>query len=183
VLQIGSQVASALATAHEQAIVHRDIKPENLIARPDGVVKVLDFGLARSFAKETASTFQSSITGFAGTLRYMSPEQLRHERLTGASDIYSLGLLLYEFIAGRHPFESSYAWEIAHAIHTRDAQPLLEANQETPEWLSELIGSMLSRDAALRPTAREVELTLSRDLQGSYMDPARIARLLWLRIE
>jgi serine/threonine protein kinase len=132
VLQIGSQVASALATAHEQAIVHRDIKPENLIARPDGVVKVLDFGLAKSFAKETAPTFQSSITGFAGTLRYMSPEQLRHERLTGASDIYSLGLLLYEFIAGRHPFESSYAWEIAHAITLERLSPCWRQTKRHP---------------------------------------------------
>src|SRR5579862_6422678 len=100
---------------------------------PDGIVKVLDFGLAQSFGGEKALSFQSSVAGLpGGTLRYMSPEQLRNEPLTGASDIYSLGLVLYELIAGRHPFESEYAWETAHGIHTKSPEPLCASNQETP---------------------------------------------------
>src|SRR5215472_4709892 len=122
--------------------------------RPDGIIKVLDFGLAQSFGRKDAPALQSSIAGLpGGTLRYMSPEQLRNEPLTGASDVYSLGLVLYELIANRHPFESEYAWETAYAIHSRDAQPLSAANRETPAWLGELIVSMLNRDAALRPSA------------------------------
>src|SRR5262249_45533627 len=111
VVEIGRQVASALAAAHEQGIVHRDIKPENLMLRPDGFVKVLDFGLARDFAGQLAATLQPSAAGLpAGTLRYMSPEQLRDEAVTGASDVFSLGIVLYELAAGRHPFQSEYAW-------------------------------------------------------------------------
>ena len=177
-VEIGRQAAAALAAAHARSIVHRDIKPENLMLRPDGIVKVLDFGLAQSFGGEGASPFQSSRTGLpGGTLRYMSPEQLRNEPVTGASDVYSLGLVLYELIAGSHPFESSYAWETAHAIHTRDPQPLASANRETPEWLNELIGAMLNRDAALRPAACDVESALSRDWRDS--GSARVHKRLW----
>lgn len=164
VVEIGRQVAAALAAAHAQSIVHRDIKPENVMLRPDGIVKVLDFGLAKSFEGEGRAPLQTALSDFpAGTLRYMSPEQLRNERLTGASDIYSLGLVLYELIAGAHPFESSYAWETAHGIHTRNAQPVAKANPEAPQWLNELIASMLDRDAALRPTAAELEAALSNE--------------------
>ena len=164
---IGKQVAGALAAAHDQGIVHRDVKPENLMLRPDGLVKVLDFGLARSFGAEAASTFRSSITGLAGTLRYMSPEQLRNEPLTGASDVFSLGLVLYEMATRTHPFESAYVWETAHAIHTQDPPPPSAANPDTPFWLDELILSMLNRDPALRPAARDVESALSRDWSDS----------------
>jgi Tol biopolymer transport system component len=160
---IGSQAARALAAAHAQGIVHRDIKPENLMVRPDGFVKVLDFGLARGFGTDKGSTLQSSQAGVpAGTLRYMSPEQLRDEPLTGASDVFSLGIVLYELAAGRHPFEAEYAWETAHAIHTRDPLPPFGANPDTA-WVDELIVSMLSRDATLRPSADEVAAVLSRE--------------------
>lgn len=161
---IGKQVAAALAAAHEQGIVHRDIKPENLMLRPDGIVKVLDFGLAQSFGGKRIPAFQSSITAApGGTLRYMSPEQLRDEPLTGASDVYSLGLVLYELTAGCHPFESSYAWETAYAIHSRDPLPPSATNQDTPGWLGDLIVAMLNRDPALRPSAHEVASALAND--------------------
>ena len=96
------QVAFALAAAHEGGIVHRDIKPENLMLRPDGLVKVLDFGLAHRLAgpSVSAATVSGRVPG--GTLRYMSPEQLRDEPVAGASDIFSLGIVLYEF-AGATP--------------------------------------------------------------------------------
>ncbi len=178
-VEIGSQVAAALATAHEQSIVHRDIKPENLMLRPDGIVKVLDFGLARSFRGNGAPTFlsfRSSTGGLpGGTLRYMAPEQLRNEPLTGASDVYSLGLVLYELIAGRHPFESEYSWETAYAIHTRDPDPLHAAKADTPAWLDELMVAMLHRDAALRPAAGDVASALSQRTWGAGQPKARRA--------
>ena len=171
VAMIGQQVATALAAAHQQGIVHRDIKPENLMLRTDGIVKVLDFGLAQGFGGNDATTFQSlqsSAGGLqGGTLRYMSPEQLRNEPLTGASDIYSLGLVLYELLAGHHPFESEYAWETAHAIHTRHAEPLGAARGDTPAWLDELIVAMLDRDAARRPGAGDVASALSHQTRGA----------------
>src|SRR5205823_10298002 len=91
VLHMGEQIARALAAAHARGIVHCDIKPENLMVRQDGFVKVLDFGLAR----DLSSTISSSVAA-AGTLRYMSPEQSRGEVPSSASDIFSLGLVLYE---------------------------------------------------------------------------------------
>jgi Tol biopolymer transport system component len=178
VVEIGRQVAVALAAAHAQSSVHRDIKPENLMLRPDGIVKVLDFGLARSFSGNGANSFQfSSMTGLpGGTLRYMSPEQLRNEPLTGGSDVYSLGLVLYELITGCHPFESSWVWETAYAIHSRDPQPPSAANRETPAWLDALIVSMLNRDAALRPAANDVASALSL---GAWEKPPSTTRSAW----
>ncbi|HEY2012515.1 MAG TPA: protein kinase, partial [Bryobacteraceae bacterium] len=168
VLEYGRQVASALAAAHEHGIVHRDIKPENLMVRPDGLIKVLDFGLARDFAGRAAATLQPSLNGLpAGTLRYMSPEQLKDEPVTGASDVFSLGIVLHEWVAGRHPFESAYAWETAYAIHTRDPLPPSATNRDIPAWLDELIISMLNRDPALRPAAHEVASVLSLETRDT----------------
>ena len=173
VAALGRQVASALAAAHEQGIVHRDIKPENMMVRPDGLVKVLDFGLAHDFAGQLTATLQPSAGALpAGTLRYMSPEQLREEPLTGASDVFSLGIVLYELAAGRHPFESEYAWATAHAIHTREAAPPSSVNREVPAWLDDLILSMLQRHAATRPTARCVETALATS-SAAMLPPRR----------
>jgi serine/threonine protein kinase len=133
------QVAVSLAAAHEVGIVHRDIKPENLMLRPDGFVKVLDFGLAYRASPSAGSRTFSSARMPGGTLRYMSPEQLRGEPVTGASDVFSLGIVLYELAAGRHPFESEYAWETAYAIHTRKPTPPSAANRAIPAWLDDLI--------------------------------------------
>ena len=116
VIRTGQQIANALAEAHVHGIVHRDVKPENIMVRGDGYVKVLDFGLARQMAVDTAGSGLP-----AGTLRYMSPEQIRGEPLTGASDVFSLGLTLYELLTGSHPFESSSAFETAVAIARRRA--------------------------------------------------------------
>ena len=168
---IGRQVAAALAAAHEHGIAHRDIKPENLILRPDGFVKVLDFGLARIIGGKTEGSRVSVTAAPSGTLRYMSPEQLRGEAVTGASDVFSLGLVLYELAAGVHPFDAAYAWETAHAIHTRDAAAPSTVNREVPEALDELIVSMLNRKAAQRPTAAEVAVRLSVN-----PTPARVGR-------
>jgi eukaryotic-like serine/threonine-protein kinase len=137
------------------------------MVRPDGFVKVLDFGLAHDFAGQLAATLQPSAAALpAGTLRYMSPEQLREEPITGASDVFSLGIVLYELAAGRHPFESEYVWETAYAIHTRDPAAPSAVNRDVPAWLDELILSMLERDSGLRPSAEQVESSLLRSSGG-----------------
>jgi serine/threonine protein kinase len=97
----GRQIAYALAEAHARGIVHRDIKPENLMLRPDGYVKVLDFGLARRAGVDRADDELA-----LGTLGYMSPEEIEQRPITAASDIFSLGVVLYELASGTNPFRS-----------------------------------------------------------------------------
>src|SRR2546428_268807 len=110
-ISVGRQIARALAVAHAAGIVHRDIKPANIMLRDDGYVKVLDFGLARlassSATLSEAETLDGTSPGtLLGTLRYMSPEQARGEKAMQPSDIFSLGLVFYELVTGRHPFQA-----------------------------------------------------------------------------
>ena len=115
-LEIAVQIASALAAAHAAGIVHRDIKPENIMLRPDGLVKVLDFGLAKLTESQALANDTDAVTVAAsntepgvvmGTVRYMSPEQTRGLKVDGRSDIFSLGVVLYELVTGRAPFEGA----------------------------------------------------------------------------
>lgn len=158
VCHFGSQAAQALAAAHRQGLIHRDIKPENLMVRPDGYVKVLDFGLARDMAAHLSTTSAIPV----GTLRYMSPEQTRGESLTGATDIFSLGLVLYELATGRHPFPSDSAFETAHAIANRSPAPPSTVNKFIPQPFDDLILRMLSKSPDARPSAQDVADQLVR---------------------
>ena len=124
--RIASQLAGALAEAHAHGIVHRDIKPQNIMLTPRGQVKVLDFGLARRSQTDDAATLTGTAFGvIAGTLSYMSPEQLRGEPVDPASDVFSLGCVVYEMLSGRHPFTRSSSAETISAILTEPA-PRLE---------------------------------------------------------
>lgn len=157
VVDLGRQIASALSASHEHGIVHRDIKPENLMLRPDGLVKVLDFGLAREAVAVPAEQTQTTEFGAAaGTPQYMSPEQLRSAPVTGASDVFSLGVVLYEFATGKRPFEAQYAWEAAYAIVAMEPAPPASVSPSIPRALEALILAMLVKDPAARPSAREV---------------------------
>ena len=161
-IEIAVQIASALAAAHETGIVHRDIKPENVMLRRDGVVKVLDFGLAkliapppgdRAEASETVADaktqFQTTPGVVLGTPRYMSPEQIRGQEVDGRSDIFSLGIVLFEMAAGRLPFEGSSSVETLAAILNQDAPPLDRYNPGLPAELIRIVGK------ALRKTCEE----------------------------
>ena len=127
ILRLSVQLAEGLAAAHEHGIVHRDLKPGNLRITPDGRVKILDFGLARSLAviAHTSSTQSSSGTPvFSGTLRYMSPEQLRGEVTDVRSDLYSTGVVMYEMAVGHPPFEAALTTSLIDAIlHSSPLQP------------------------------------------------------------
>jgi serine/threonine protein kinase len=164
ILHLGRQIAEALAAAHAHGIVHSDIKPENIFVRPDGYIKVLDFGLARPLGGESLS---SSDAVHGGTLRYMSPGQAHGEPATTASDIFSFGLVLYELATGQHAFPNHSPLGVLYAMMANEpaAAPLEHC---VPPRLRSLILSMLAKDPALRPSAEEVARRLDE-----HIPPAR----------
>ncbi len=125
ILHIASQIASALAAAEAVGLVHRDIKPDNIMLRADGYVKLLDFGLARTSNNPDPNRKKTDPYTIRGTVFYMSPEQLRGMILDSRSDIWSMGVMLYELISGKLPFEGASAADIAASILKSEAQPLM----------------------------------------------------------
>ncbi len=164
------QVAEALAVAHAAQIVHRDIKPENVMVRPDGYAKLLDFGLARaqpnSFATGSTTAGGSTVRGtepglIVGTIGYMAPEQARGETVTPESDVFSLGVLLYELATGRHPFMAASQLGTLHALMWETPEPPSIVNPELPRAIDQLILELLQKDQRLRPGASEVMYRLA----------------------
>jgi adenylate cyclase len=172
ILQSGIQMARALAAAHAVGITHRDIKPENIMVRDDGYVKILDFGLARlspvassaDTAEQTEVVTESGVV--LGTTRYMSPEQVLGSPTDSPTDVFSLGLVLYELLTGRHPFAQESGLSLLHAIAYGPVLAPSYLNPEVPPPLDALVTRMLDKDLRLRPTAADVEHTLA-DLLGA----------------
>ena len=167
-LGIARQVSEALAVAHAAQIVHRDIKPDNVMVRPDGYVKLLDFGLAR-VQPEMATISQPAATTEAGlllgTVAYMAPEQARGEMVTQEADVFALGVMLYELVTGRHPFAAPSQMGTLHALMWESPEPPSFVNPEVPRAIEQLIIEMLQKDPRLRPGASEVmyRLNLAHD--------------------
>jgi serine/threonine protein kinase/Tfp pilus assembly protein PilF len=148
ILQIGSDIAEALESAHKEGIMHRDLKPSNVMFAPEGHVKVMDFGLAKRVLsapneEQDALTEEGSI---AGTLSYMSPEQLQRHPADARSDIFSFGVILYEMLSGVHPFQRRQALETADAIRHHDPTPLSRYSEEIPQLLEHTIRKMIAKD-------------------------------------
>ncbi len=154
-LEIGAQAAAALDAAHAAGVVHRDIKPENVMIRPDGLVKLLDFGLARFVERPVDAPGtpldSASLPGMVlGTVRYMSPEQARGLPVDGRSDIFSLGVMLYEMAAGMPPFSGSTPTDTLAAILTNQPAPLSRYLREAPEEFERIVLRSMAKDPAKR---------------------------------
>ena len=162
VAEIGSQVCQALSVAHGLDIIHRDIKPQNIMVQPDGNVKVMDFGIAR--AKNSVMTQTSSVLG---TAHYISPEQAQGKDLTATSDIYSLGIVLYESATGRLPFDGPDAVSVAMKQVNDLPVPPREINPDIDPALEAIIMKAIAKNPADRfATAKDMRLALNDYLAG-----------------
>ncbi len=167
ILAWGAQIAKALHAAHAAKIIHRDIKPDNIMVRDDGYVKVLDFGLARlNTAHDELSEAMTMPGTVMGTVKYMSPEQTRGESVMAASDIFALGIVLYELATGQHPFNGATLFAVMQAITTQAPVVPVQLNPALPPELNALLLRMLAKEAAQRPSAADVEKALQEIERG-----------------
>jgi serine/threonine-protein kinase len=166
-VEIARQVARGLAAAHAAGIVHRDLKPANVMLLPDGLVKVLDFGLAK--AREGSISTTGSMLG---TAAYMAPEQIRSDPVDDRTDLWALGAVLYEMVTGRKPFRGEHEASLAHAIVHDDPAPPSSTGHDVPPGLERIILTLLAKEPARRPaSAAEVEHLLTGFVAGT--SPAR----------
>ena len=158
-IDIAAQVAEGLARAHERGVIHRDIKPGNLMLTEDGV-KILDFGLAKLAGSQDLTAAGSTL----GTVAYMSPEQIRGDDIGPESDIWAVGVVLYQMLSGRQPFPGGYPEAVGHAIRYDTPVPLRESG--VPEALEQLVFRALHKQPAVRyRSARDLARVL-RHIQG-----------------
>jgi len=153
------QIADALAKAHGRGIVHRDIKPSNIMIDEDGHIKVMDFGLARM--KGTEGLTQAGTT--VGTLRYMSPEQVRDGPVDGRSDLFSFGVVLYEMLSGRWPFRGEHQAAILYSIANEDPPPLKKVNPDISQKISDIVEKLLQKEPVRRYQSTD---QVSKDLKA-----------------
>lgn len=159
VIDIGIQLADGLATAHEHGIVHRDIKPENIMVRKDGIVQIMDFGLAKLQGVTRLTKEGSTI----GTVGYMSPEQVQGFDTDHRTDIFSLGVVLYELLAGQSPFQGVHETAIFYDIVNVDPAPVSSLRQEVDPALDAIILECLAKEPEDRyQSAKEVTKELKR---------------------
>src|SRR5438128_1178790 len=190
-LDVVIQVASALAAAHESGIVHRDIKPENIMLRPDGYVKVLDFGIAKlaesAFAEATAdgtgsmTLAETNLGSILGTVRYMSPEQACGAQVDKTTDIWSLGVVLYEMLTGHVPFTGDTPQDVMFSILEKEPPPVTRYIARAPAELQQIISKTLRKDRGQRYRSAHELLQALKDLRRKLdAELERAAAPLWL---
>ena len=174
VARTGQQVADGLAAAHAAGLVHRDIKPSNILLSPDGRVQVADFGIAQAAARS-----QVTATGITlGSVLYFSPEQARGDTATSASDIYSLGLVMYEMLTGQRAFSGDSPAAVAVARLSGSVPSPMTVRAEVPPALDAIVRWCLTVDPTARPSATELSTALSRfvaDPSGATVYAAAVA--------
>jgi beta-lactam-binding protein with PASTA domain/tRNA A-37 threonylcarbamoyl transferase component Bud32 len=162
--EIGAEVASALAAAHRAGLVHRDVKPGNILLATDGTVKVTDFGIARAWDDSQELTKTGAVIG---TATYFSPEQAQGTPADERSDVYSLGVVMYEMLAGRPPFQGDSPVAVAYQHVSSSAPPPSTLNSDVPPELDAVVTRALQKDPAFRyQTADEFKADLTRILAG-----------------
>ena len=192
-VDVAIQVASALSAAHNAGIVHRDIKPENIMLRPDGYVKVLDFGIAKLGEQDVPATMpkedalllvETSLGSILGTVRYMSPEQAYGAPVDQRTDIWSLGVILYEMVTGHVPFTGETARAAMHSILETELPPLGNYFKHAPAELQQIISKALRKDRRERYQSAGELLQELKNLRRKLELEAELARSAmppWLR--
>src|SRR5947207_5485857 len=193
-VDVAIQVASALAAAHQTGIVHRDIKPENIRLRPDEYVKVLDFGIAKLAEQEVPATIpteealllvETNLGSILGTVRYMSPEQAYGAPVDKRTDVWSLGVVLYEMVTGHAPFTGETPGEVMASILGTEPPPLTSSIAQTPAELEQIVSKALDKEREERYQSAHELLEALQDLRRKMAFEAELERSTaapsWLR--
>jgi len=188
VLDLGAQLADGLASAHRAGVVHRDLKPENMIVTPNGLLKILDFGLAKLVvaplenidARETLSRHGTQAGMLVGTLEYMSPEQASGRVVDHRTDQFSLGAILYEMVTGRRPFQRETPAQVLAAVIERDPEPIDRLRGDVPVALASLVARCLQKDprsrfASTDELASQLVALSGRVRSGASVQPAIVS--------
>ncbi len=185
--EIGAQCAQALIAAHRAGVVHGDIKPENIMLTPTGEVKILDFGLAKNLPSADQSATIDRAGTFAGTPAYMAPEVLMEKAADGRADIFSLGVVFYEVVTARHPFQASSFMATCDRIRRENPVPLRSLNSNVPAELQEIISKMLvkapeRRYASARELLQDLRYVQQTNSHPELVLPSWAPSPLWKRI-
>jgi len=179
-LEIATQCAAAVAAAHQSGVFHRDLKPENIMLTPAGQVKVLDFGVARNIPGDDAGTTlgtMSGTAGLSGTVAYMAPEVLEEKGADARADIFSLGVVFYEALAGKNPFLAEGFLPTCERILREEPAPLRQANPKVPAELERIVTKMLAKNPAQRyATAADLVVDLEALRRGPETSPVPMPR-------